>query len=92
MLETKDFRDIASASDHEAGPVLKKWTSTFSLWSFRKLWHHVEGLNCGYFGTKSKVIGQVEEELWLLLFLPFLRLTDIIFYEFSKFDVKYLEE
>jgi len=44
------------------------------------------GLNCGYFGTKSKVIGQVEE------FLPFLRLTDVIFYEFSKFDVKYREE
>ena len=72
MLGTKDFRDIASASDHEAGPVLKKWTSTFSLWSFRKLWHHVEGLNCGYFGTKSKVIGQVEEELWF--FLPFFKI------------------
>ena len=25
-------------------------------------------------------------------FLPFLRLTDGIFYEFSKFDVKYLDE
>ena len=21
-------------------------------------------VNCGYFGTKSKVIGQVDEELW----------------------------
>ena len=48
------------------------------------------GLNCGYFGTKGKVIGQVEEELWF--FKSFLRLTDGIFYEFSKFDVKYLEE
>ena len=47
-------------------------------------------LDCGYFGTKSKVIEQVEEELWL--FLPFLRLMDGIFYELSKFDVKYLEE
>ena len=27
-------------------------------------------LNCGYFGTKHKVIGQVEEELWFCL--PFL--------------------
>ena len=43
-------------------------------------------LNCGYFGTKSKVIGHVEEEL------PFLRSTDGIFHEFSKFDVKYLEK
>ena len=42
-----------------------------------------------YFGTKSKVIGQVEEELWLF---PFLKLTDGFFNEFSKFDVKYLEE
>ena len=49
------------------------------------------GLNCGYFGTKSKVIGQVEEELWFFL-KPFLKLTDGIFYEFSTFDVKYLEE
>ena len=48
------------------------------------------GLNCGYFGTKRKVTGQVEEELRFLL--PFLRSTDDIAYEFSKFDVKYLEE
>ena len=34
------------------------------------------GLNCDYFGTKSKVIGQVEEEM---ISLPFLRLTDGIF-------------
>ena len=50
-------------------------------------------LNCGYFDTKSKAIGQVEEELGFFgVFLPFLRLTDEFFYEFSKFDVKYLEE
>ena len=48
------------------------------------------GLNCGYFGTKRKVIGQIEEELRFLL--PFLRSTDDVVYEFSKFDVKYLEE
>ena len=56
-----------------------------------KIMASCRGLNCGYFGTKSKVIGQVEEELGFIL--P-LRLTDGIFYFFlfNKFDVKYLEE
>ena len=36
------------------------------------------------------MIGQIEEELRFLL--PFLRSTDDVVYEFSKFDVKYLEE
>ena len=47
-------------------------------------------LNCDYFGTKSKVIGHVEEELWF--FLTIFKIDGAIFYEFSKFDVKYLED
>ena len=42
--------------------------------------------NFGYFGTKRRMIRQVEEELL------FLRLMDGLFYEFSQFDVKYLKE
>ena len=67
MLETKDFRDIASAYMPlkwvlQGHP--KKRTFTFSLWSIRKLWHHVELLTVVILVQKSKVIGQVEEELW----------------------------
>ena len=80
MLETEDLGDIASACNG---------LLNFSVIN-QKSMAPCRVLNCGYFGTKSKVIWQVEEELWF--FLPFLRLTDGIFYELSNFDVKYLEE
>ena len=40
MLGTKGFRDIASARSPEKKKK-KKIYFTFSLWSIRKLWHHV---------------------------------------------------
>ena len=47
-------------------------------------------LNCGYFGTKSKVIGQEEG---VMIFLTIFKIDGWhFFYEFSKFDVKYLVE
>ena len=57
-------------------PKKKKDFYIFSVIS-PKIMASCRGLNCGYFGTKSKVTGQVEDELWF--FLPFLRLTDGIF-------------
>ena len=56
MLETEDFGDITSAYmplKPLKAPVRwckvslkkkKKWTFKFSLWSIRKVWHHVEFL------------------------------------------------
>ena len=50
------------------------------------------GFNCGYFGTKSRVIGQVEEELWFFFTIFKIDGWHLKKNEFSKFDVKYLEE
>ena len=61
MLETKDFRDIASAYM----PLKRacKLTQGQSVIN-QKNTASCRVLNCGYFGTKCKVIGHVEEELW----------------------------
>ena len=40
----------------------KKWTFKFSVINQKRM-ASCRVLNCGYFGTKSKVIGQVQEEL-----------------------------
>ena len=63
MLETKDFRDIASAymplkRGLSRSPWKKKDFYIFSVIN-PKIMASCRGLNCGYFGTKSKVIGQV---------------------------------
>ena len=63
MLETEDFGDIASAS------MPLNFFLDFYIFCVinPKIMAPCRGLNCGYFGTKSKVIGQVEEELWFFL-------------------------
>ena len=59
MLETEDFGDIASAS------MPLNFFLDFYIFCVinPKIMAPCRGLNCGYFGTKGKVIGQVEEEL-----------------------------
>ena len=72
MLETEDFEDIASIYALETGPVRKVMQGhpekkmDFQIFSVinQKCMASCRVLNCGYFGTKSKAIGQVEEELW----------------------------
>ena len=48
----------------EGHPKKKKYFYIFFVIN-PKIMASCRGLNCGYFGTKSKVIGQVEEELWI---------------------------
>ena len=59
MLEPEDLGGIASLKQGLLQGHLSV-TNQRSMASCRVL-------NCGYFGTKRKAIGQVEEELWFFL-------------------------